>query len=90
MRPSPSSQAGRFPHRSVLTNGGALVVVAARAAQRAPTEADADLVDALGLIGQLLDQMVPGQKPRQPEKPKVDIGYRPVGFEEKPLDWMTF
>ena len=36
-------------------------------------------VDALGLIGQLLDQMVPGQKPRQPEKPKVDIGYRPVG-----------
>ena len=53
-------------------------------------DVDADLVDALGLIGQLLDQMVPGQKPRQPEKPKVDIGYRPVGFEEKPLDWMTF
>ena len=49
-----------------------------------------DQVDALGLIGQLLDQMVPGQKPRQPEKPKVDIGYRPVGFEERPLDWMMF
>jgi hypothetical protein len=35
-----------------------------------------DQVDALGLIGQLLDQMVPGQKPSQPEKPKVDSGYR--------------
>ena len=49
-----------------------------------------DQVDALGLIGQLLDQMAPGQKPRQPEKPKVDSGYRPVGFEEQPLDWMMF
>ncbi len=36
-----------------------------------------DQVDALGLIGQLVDHMVPGQKPRQPEKPKVDSGYRP-------------
>src|SRR6185312_13407467 len=47
-----------------------------------------DQVDALGLIGQLLDQMVPGQKPRQPEKPKVDSGYQPIGLDERPLDWM--
>jgi hypothetical protein len=38
-----------------------------------------DQVDALRLIGQLLDQMVPGQKPKTPEKPKnVDTGYRPI------------
>ena len=28
-----------------------------------------DQVDALGLIGQLLDQMVPGQKPKPPVPP---------------------
>ena len=49
-----------------------------------------DQVDALGLVGQLLDKMVVGQKPRQPEKPKVDSGYRSVGFEERPLDWTVF
>jgi predicted phage terminase large subunit-like protein len=49
-----------------------------------------DQVDALGLIGQLLDQMVPGRKPRQPEKPKVDSGYRPIGLDERPLDWLLF
>ena len=35
-----------------------------------------DQVDALGLVGQLLDQMVPGQKPKEPKKPKPDTGYR--------------
>ena len=49
-----------------------------------------DQIDALGLIGQLLDQMVPGQKPRQPDKPKVDSGYRPIGLDEQPLDWLVF
>ena len=49
-----------------------------------------DQVDALGLIGQLLDQMVAGVKPRQPEKPKVNSGYRPIGLDERPLDWMVF
>ncbi len=34
-----------------------------------------DQVDTLGLIGQLLDQMVPGVKPREPVKPKVDSGW---------------
>ena len=49
-----------------------------------------DQVDALGLIGQLLDQMVPGAKPKVAEKQKVDIGYRPISLPEQPLDWMVF
>jgi hypothetical protein len=50
-----------------------------------------DQVDALGLIGQLLDQMVPGVGPITPQKSKkVDTGYRPVGLDERPLDWMVF
>jgi hypothetical protein len=50
-----------------------------------------DQVDALGLIGQLLDQMVPGQKPKTPEKPKkVDTGYRPMPLWERPDDWLMF
>lgn len=50
-----------------------------------------DQVDALGLVGQLLDQMVPGQRPKQPEKhPTVDSGYRPIGLDERPLDWLVF
>ena len=49
-----------------------------------------DQVDALGLVGQLLDQMVPGRKPKEPEKPKSDSGYRPLSLTEKPLDWMLF
>ena len=49
-----------------------------------------DQVDALGLIGQLLDQMVPGQRIKEPEKPKPDTGYRPLSLAERPLDWMVF
>jgi predicted phage terminase large subunit-like protein len=49
-----------------------------------------DQVDALGLVGQLLDQMVVGTRPKKPEEPKVAIGYRPVGLDERPLDWMVF
>ena len=49
-----------------------------------------DQVDALGLVGQLVDLMVPGQKLRQPEKPKVDSGYRPIELGEQPLDWLVF
>jgi len=37
----------------------------------------------LGLVGQLLDQMVPGQKPKPP-MPKRDTGYRPIGLAERP------
>lgn len=49
-----------------------------------------DQIDALGLVGQLLDQMVPGQKPKAPEKPKPDSGYRPFAFAERPNDWMFY
>ena len=50
-----------------------------------------DQVDALGLIGQLLDQMVPGVRQITPQKSKkVDTGYRPVGLDERPLDWVVF
>jgi predicted phage terminase large subunit-like protein len=49
-----------------------------------------DQVDALGLVGQLLDQMVPGQMPKEPPKPKPDMGYRPIGLDERPLDWLVF
>jgi hypothetical protein len=49
-----------------------------------------DQVDALGLVGQLLDQMVPGVKPREPEKPKVDSGYRPLSLGERPNDWLCY
>ena len=49
-----------------------------------------DQVDALGLVGQLLDQMVPGQKPKVPEKPKPDSGYRPIGLDERPLNSLAF
>jgi hypothetical protein len=48
-----------------------------------------DQVDALGLIRQLLDQMVPGQAPTQPEPPKVDSGYRSYAFARRD-DWVTY
>jgi hypothetical protein len=49
-----------------------------------------DQVDALGLVGQLLDQMIPGRKPKEPEKPKPDSGYRPFAFAKRPDDWVIF
>jgi hypothetical protein len=49
-----------------------------------------DQVDALGLVGQLLDKMIAGLKPKEPEPPKPDSGYRVLGSAERPLDWMTF
>jgi len=50
-----------------------------------------DQVDALGLIGQLLDIIQPGQHPPRPEPKKVDTGYRPAGeLSEWPLDRMLF
>jgi hypothetical protein len=50
-----------------------------------------DQVDALGLIGQLLDIIQPGQHPPKPEPKKVDTGYRPIGgLAEQPLDWMLW
>jgi len=56
-----------------------------------PTGKHDDQVDALGLIGQLLDIIQPGQHPPKPEPKKVDTGYRPIGgLAEQPLDWMLW
>jgi hypothetical protein len=49
-----------------------------------------DQVDALGLIGQLLDQMVPGQAPKKPEPSKPDTGYRPICLGESANDWLCY
>jgi hypothetical protein len=49
-----------------------------------------DQVDALGLIGKLLDQMVVGQKPKGPEKPKLETGYRRWKPPVSPFDWAAY
>jgi hypothetical protein len=49
-----------------------------------------DQVDALGLIGQLLDQMLPGQAIKEPPKPEPDTGYRPLNLAIRPDDWVVF
>jgi hypothetical protein len=47
-----------------------------------------DQVDALGLVGQLLDKINAGRKPKPPEVTKPD-GYR-AASEEIPIDsWKT-
>jgi hypothetical protein len=47
-----------------------------------PAGKNDDQVDALGLIGQLLDQMVPGQAIKMSPKPEPDSGYRPIELAE--------
>ena len=49
-----------------------------------------DQVDALGLIGQLLDKMVPGEKPRPAEKPKPKLDYRPFELSLRLDDWWAY
>ena len=49
-----------------------------------------DQVDALGLVRQLVDLMVPGQKPRPLPTPKPDTGYRPISLGERPDDWLCY
>lgn len=46
-----------------------------------------DQVDALGLVGQLLDRMLSGQKPRPTEKPKRDKYNR--DDDEEAVNWKT-
>lgn len=48
-----------------------------------------DQVDALGLVGQLLDTMMAGPKPKAPEKPINVTGYTTWSPTTAPLDWMT-
>jgi hypothetical protein len=47
-----------------------------------------DQVDALGLIGQLLDRMDAGQKPRPPDTTQRD-GYRAAFEEMRDDSWKT-
>jgi predicted phage terminase large subunit-like protein len=49
-----------------------------------------DQVDALGLVGQLLAQMVPGHAPTKPKPPKPDNGYRPIVLDVRPDDWLFY
>jgi predicted phage terminase large subunit-like protein len=49
-----------------------------------------DQVDALGLVGQLLDLMAIGQKPAVPEKPKNPSGYRTYTDQERLDDWKAY
>ena len=48
-----------------------------------------DQVDALGLVGQLLDKMFAKAKPEQPEK-KINQDYRPASEPADANDWMSY
>jgi predicted phage terminase large subunit-like protein len=48
-----------------------------------------DQVDALGLVGQLLDKMIVGQKLRPVEKPKIDRWDKAFGSNEGTMSWKT-
>lgn len=49
-----------------------------------------DCVDALGLVGQLLDKMVHGQHPKKPEKSQNQSGYTSMQSTVRPGDWRTY
>ena len=49
-----------------------------------------DQVDALGLVGQLLDKMLRGEHPDKPEAPKNDSGYRTHEPETRDNDWLSY
>ena len=49
-----------------------------------------DQVDALGLVGQLLDKMMAGQSPEKPEEVKNPSGYRSYEPETRDNDWLTY
>ncbi len=49
-----------------------------------------DQVDALGLVGQLLDKMVPGVKPQSPEMLKPKLDYRPFELSASQNDWVAY
>jgi len=49
-----------------------------------------DQVDALGLIGQLLDTISVGERPKAPEKEKPKSDYRTNEGEARLNDWMVY
>jgi predicted phage terminase large subunit-like protein len=54
-----------------------------------PVGVNDDQVDALGLVGQLIDRMYPPDKPTQPEETKR-TDYRPAQEPADASDWMTY
>lgn len=48
-----------------------------------------DQVDALGLVGQLLDRMIAGTKPKEPQQPQQNSGYRSYGARTQSGDPLT-
>jgi len=57
---------------------------------RFPAGVHDDQVDALGLVGQLLDRMLNGQKPKTDEPRKLASDYRGAGDDSSSSDeWMT-
>ena len=50
-----------------------------------------DMVDALGLVGQLLDRMIPGRVPAKDDRIKyVDTGFKPVEDLAPKAEWRTY
>jgi hypothetical protein len=49
-----------------------------------------DQVDAIGLVGQLLDQMMIGNPIEKPDKPANDTGYRSHEAETRDDDWKAY
>jgi len=49
-----------------------------------------DIVDALGLVGQLLDRMLSGEKPQVPEPPGNISGYAPFVASSRFDDWKAW
>lgn len=49
-----------------------------------------DIVDALGLVGQLLTTISDGRKAEQPEKPKNPSGYRTHTDSERTDEWKAY
>ncbi len=49
-----------------------------------------DQVDALGLVGQLLDKMMSGNHPDKPEAAKNPSGYQPYESETRGNDWIAY
>lgn len=49
-----------------------------------------DQVDALGLVGQLLDKMLNGKRPSTPTRPREMSGYREATSVSSANDWQTY
>jgi predicted phage terminase large subunit-like protein len=81
---------GRMALEGLYVPSGASWVSAFRAELLSfPAGKHDDQVDALGLIGQLLDTILPGQHPPKPEPNKPDQGYRAIE-QTRPDDWMIY